>query len=100
MALRAANPCEATLEPATTQKLLYRTNHNRPQRARARLETFFVTTDVAVEVVFKELLKHRSFGCLGRYCAGASAIRRPAGSSAGKGDWAKPQQARTTGWRM
>ncbi len=51
--LRAANSGEAALEPATTQKLLYGTNHNRPQRARARLESLFIATDVTVEVVFK-----------------------------------------------
>jgi hypothetical protein len=54
-ALRAANPGEAALEPATTEELLYRTNHNRPQGTRARLGAFFVTTDVTVEVVVFEL---------------------------------------------
>jgi hypothetical protein len=64
-ALRTTNPGEAALEPATTQKLLYGTNHNRPQRARARLEALFITTDVTVEVVFKELIQDRSFGMPG-----------------------------------
>jgi hypothetical protein len=61
VALRTTNPGEAALEPATTQKPLYRTNHNRPQRARARLETFFVTADVTVEVIFEKLIKSRLF---------------------------------------
>ena len=65
MTLGAANSGEAPLEPAAIQKLLYGTNHNRPQRTRARLEAFFVTTDEAVEVVFKELIKRRSFGMPG-----------------------------------
>ena len=46
--LRAANPGEAPLKPPTAQKLLYGTDHNRTQGARARLEAFFVTTDVTV----------------------------------------------------
>jgi hypothetical protein len=53
MTFWAPNSGKAALEPATTQKLLYGTNHNRPQWSRARLEAFFVTTDVTVEVVFK-----------------------------------------------
>lgn len=65
MTFWAPNPGKAALEPATTQELLYGTNHNRPQRARARLEAFFVTTDVTVEVVLKELIKSRSFGMPG-----------------------------------
>jgi len=65
VALRTANPGEAPLEPATTEKLLHGTNDNRAQRPRARLEAFFVTTDIAVEVVFKELIQRRSFGVPG-----------------------------------
>ena len=38
---------------------------NRPQGSRARLEAFLVTTDVTVEVVFKELIEHRSLGMPG-----------------------------------
>ena len=63
--LGAANPGKAPLKPATAQKLLYGTDHNRPQGAGTRLEAFLVTTDVAVEVVFKELLQRRSFGMPG-----------------------------------
>ena len=55
--LGASDTGKASLQPATTQKLLYGTDHNRPQRARARLKAFFVTTNIAVEVVFKELIK-------------------------------------------
>jgi len=57
MTFGAANPGKTALKPATTQKLLYATEHNRPQGSRAGLEAFFVTTDVAVEVLFKELIK-------------------------------------------
>ena len=53
MTFGAANSGKAALKPATTQELLHGTNHNRPQRSGARLEAFFVTTDVTVEVVFK-----------------------------------------------
>lgn len=55
--VRAANACKTALEPAATQKFLYGTNHNRTQRARARLEALFVTANITVEVVFKELIK-------------------------------------------
>jgi len=65
MTFWAPNPGKAALKPATTQKLLYGTNHNRPQWSRARLEAFFVTADVTVEVVFKELIKLRLFGMPG-----------------------------------
>jgi hypothetical protein len=77
--LGAANPGEAALKPATTQELLYGTNHNRPQGSRARLETFLVTTGVTVEVVFKELIRHRSFGMPG------PVLRRRFGAKAAAG---------------
>jgi hypothetical protein len=54
--LEPADAGKASLQPATTQKLLYGTDHSRAQRARAWLKAFFVTTDVAVEVVFKKLI--------------------------------------------
>ena len=65
MTFWAPNPGKAALKPATTQELLYGTNYNRPQWSRARLEAFFVTTDVTVEVVFKELIKLRLLGMPG-----------------------------------
>jgi hypothetical protein len=65
MTLRAANSGKSPLEPAATQELLYGTDHDRAQRTRARLETIFVTTDVSVEVVFKELIERSSFGMPG-----------------------------------
>jgi len=65
MTLRAADASETPLKTATTQKLLYGTNHDRPQRARVRLEAFLVGTDIAVEVVLEELIKRCSFGMPG-----------------------------------
>jgi len=61
MTFGAASPGKTALKPATTQKLLYATDHNRPPGSRAGLEAFFITTDVAVEGLFKELIKLRLF---------------------------------------
>ena len=49
----------------STERLAWQTEHNRPQGSRAGLEAFFLTTDVAVEVLFKELIKLRLFGMPG-----------------------------------
>ncbi len=95
--LRAANPGEAPLQPATTQEILYRTYHNRPQRARARFEAFFVTTDVIVEVLFKKLIKLRSFGMPGPVLRRRFGDKKSVGSSSWTGRETMPQQART-GW--
>jgi hypothetical protein len=73
------------LKPATIQELLHGTNHNRPQWSRARLKAFFVTTDITVEVVFKELIKLRLFGMPG------PVLRRRFGDKAAAGILARDE---------
>ena len=86
MALWTADAREAALKPATTQELLYGTDHNRPQGARARLEAFLVTADVTFEVVFKEPIELCLLGVSGTIHGGrvrnAWIVRQPGGIGA------------------
>jgi hypothetical protein len=57
MTLWAPNAGEAPLKPATGQKLLHGMNHDRAQGSRMGLEAFLIAPNIAVEVVFKELIE-------------------------------------------
>ena len=58
----AANAREASLEPSTGKKLLHRAHNHRTQRPRLRLKALFVSADIAVEVILKQLIKSGAFG--------------------------------------
>jgi len=51
--LGAANPGETSLEAPAGHELLDGAHDDRPERAGARLEAFFVGPDVTVEVILE-----------------------------------------------
>jgi hypothetical protein len=61
-ALCAPNARKSGLKPSTAEELFYGTNHNRTQRTRARLEAFFITADVTIEVLLKQPIELRLLG--------------------------------------